>query len=170
VNVYAPSGAERRAEREYFFNVQFPTIIPLTPTALIIAGDFNCILEACDTTGSAPRSAALERLTKGLCVQVAWDRANRDRRFTHYAPYRRPDWIAYVTERLHRDKLGVETAIVAFTDHMPVILHLGTDTSYQERDRGFWKLNVSLLRTDVFMLKLPKSGGTGHNIVMSAPN
>jgi endonuclease/exonuclease/phosphatase family metal-dependent hydrolase len=149
VNVYAPSGVERRAERKHFFNVEL-LILPLTPTALIIAGNFNCILEACDTMGSAPRSAALERLTTWLRLQDAWDRTNRNRGFTHYAQSAsRLDHI-YVTERLHCEKIGVETAIVAFTDHMAVILHLSTDTSYPEHGPGFWKLNVSLLRNDVF--------------------
>jgi hypothetical protein len=37
---------------------------------------------------------------------------------------------------------------------MAVILRLGADTIYQERGRGFWKLNVSLLQNNAFYDKV----------------
>jgi exonuclease III len=86
VNVYTPSGAKRRNDREQFFNVELPTILPLAPTELLLAGDFNCIIDERDTTGSDPRSAALERLPKGLRLQDVWSEASNERGFTHYAP------------------------------------------------------------------------------------
>jgi len=51
VNIYAPSGAEKKAERERFFS---NVILPLLPTRhsdLLLAGDFNCILHTSESTG-----------------------------------------------------------------------------------------------------------------------
>jgi len=42
VNIYAPSGTSNRAEREAFFNSEVIDLLPLAPTELIMAGDFNC--------------------------------------------------------------------------------------------------------------------------------
>jgi exonuclease III len=66
VRVYAPSGAERRADREAFFNTKLPLIWPATPTALLLVGDFNCIINRQDSTGNVPRSVALETFVRGM--------------------------------------------------------------------------------------------------------
>ena len=41
VNIYAPSGAEKRQERERFFNQDITHLLRTTTGNLIIAGDFN---------------------------------------------------------------------------------------------------------------------------------
>jgi exonuclease III len=61
INVYAPSGAERKTEREAFFNQDLPLLLPPVPTDTMLAGDFNCILNADDSTGSVPFSKALQK-------------------------------------------------------------------------------------------------------------
>ena len=55
-NVYAPSGTERRKQREDFFNRHLPNILPTTPNNIILAGDFNSIIDPRDTTGTTPHS------------------------------------------------------------------------------------------------------------------
>jgi exonuclease III len=54
INVYAPSGVERKAERETFFNSDLPLILPVTPKELLLAGDCKCILNSADSTGNVP--------------------------------------------------------------------------------------------------------------------
>jgi endonuclease/exonuclease/phosphatase family metal-dependent hydrolase len=105
--MFVPLKGQNAVLTEQFFKVELPTIFPLAPTVLLLAGDFNCILDARDTTSSALRSSALERLTKGLRLQDVWDAASQERGFTHYAPQSasRLDRI-YVTEQLYREKLG----------------------------------------------------------------
>jgi len=44
VNVYVPSGIEKRKKREDIFNVEVPHLIPPNDTEIILAGDFNCML------------------------------------------------------------------------------------------------------------------------------
>ena len=41
INIYAPSGAEKRVEREYIFNTDVTFLLPTDSTEVLIAGDFN---------------------------------------------------------------------------------------------------------------------------------
>jgi exonuclease III len=45
VNIYAPSGAAKRNEREQFFNTELTYILRAAPENTILGGDFNCVLE-----------------------------------------------------------------------------------------------------------------------------
>jgi exonuclease III len=60
INIYAPSGTEKRNEREYLFNTELPHILPTTTTDMIIAGDFNCIVDGTESTRSTNYSRALK--------------------------------------------------------------------------------------------------------------
>jgi hypothetical protein len=51
-----------------------------------------------------------------------------------------------MTPQLYRQNQGTETVAAAFTDHMAVVVRLGSDILFQGRGRGYWRLNVSLLR------------------------
>jgi endonuclease/exonuclease/phosphatase family metal-dependent hydrolase len=99
--VYAPSGAERKLERERFFNNELPLILPVTPAEMLLAGDFNCIINKLDSTGNVSCSKALEMLTSGLALHDVWEVTKATHEYTHYAPLSatRLDKI-YVTERL----------------------------------------------------------------------
>ena len=66
VNIYAPSGAERRQEREAFYNTEVVQLIPSSSTAMRLAGDFNCVITNDDCTGQRNYSRALARLMQGL--------------------------------------------------------------------------------------------------------
>jgi exonuclease III len=39
INVYAPSGARKRQEREEFFNLEMPYLMRLASTSIILGGD-----------------------------------------------------------------------------------------------------------------------------------
>jgi len=62
VNIYAPSGAEKRQETEGFYNTEVVHLIPSSSTAMILAGDFNCVITNDDCTGQRNYSRALARL------------------------------------------------------------------------------------------------------------
>jgi exonuclease III len=69
INIYAPSGAEKRVERECFFNNDVTFLLPTDSTDVVIAGDFNCVTSPADCTGRPTTSRALMTLIKviGLC-------------------------------------------------------------------------------------------------------
>jgi hypothetical protein len=66
VNKYGPSGAKRKHEREGFYNVDVPYLLPATQTDVILAGHFNCVLSHSDATGQRKYSRVLDILVTGL--------------------------------------------------------------------------------------------------------
>jgi exonuclease III len=84
VNIYAPSGSEKRREREAFYNGEVATLIPPTVTEMILAEDFNCVLSSAGCTGQGNYSKALETLVRGLDLRDAWDATPKRTVFTHY--------------------------------------------------------------------------------------
>jgi hypothetical protein len=157
VNVYAPSRAEWRVQQECFVNAEIPLILPVAPVALVMAGDFNCILDARDTRVNAPQSNALQRLIRGMGLRDVWDMMSQRLGYTHYALHSAMHLDRmYVTEQLYRQKQGVETVLAAFTDHLAVVLRLAMDVLFQERGRGYWRKNVSLLLDKGFYTELAR--------------
>jgi len=67
VNIYAPSGAERRRDRENVFSNELPYLLRGIPPLLLVGGDFNSVLtnlDAIDTqTTAGPCKSLLEDLT-----------------------------------------------------------------------------------------------------------
>ena len=108
VNIYAPSGAERRQEREAFYNTEVVQLIPSSSTAMRLAGDFNCVITNDDCTGQRNYSRTLARLIHGL-VDV-WETTPTRTAYTHYTATgaSRIDRI-YVTHDLRRRQQGAET-------------------------------------------------------------
>ena len=64
VNIYAPSGTERRQEREGFFDTDLPYLLWAIPTTMIVGGDFNCLLAKMDATGHFNNSRDLNELVQ----------------------------------------------------------------------------------------------------------
>jgi exonuclease III len=48
INTYATSGAEKKQDREFFYNNEVPYLLPGHNTYIILAGDFNCVLSSSD--------------------------------------------------------------------------------------------------------------------------
>jgi hypothetical protein len=86
-----------------------------------------------------------------------WDVTSHQPVYTHYALHSatRLDRI-YVTEQLYQQKQGAETVFAAFMDHKAVVLHLATNELFQERGRGYWRMNVSLLQEKDFKTELAR--------------
>jgi len=59
VNIYAPSGAEKRKDRENFFSNEFPYLLRGIPPLLLVGGDFNSVLTNLDGIGHPNYSRAL---------------------------------------------------------------------------------------------------------------
>jgi hypothetical protein len=58
----------------------------------------------------------------------------------------RRDLIEYnITEGLCRNKQGVETLAVAFSDHMAVLLRVYLTIPFVHRGRGRWRINIFYL-------------------------
>jgi len=51
VNIYAPMGAQKKFERETFYNTDLLSLLPILRFGLLLAEDFNCVMSQSDTTG-----------------------------------------------------------------------------------------------------------------------
>jgi hypothetical protein len=155
INIYAPSGAEKKSERETLFNKDIPPLLPNTRTEILLAADFNCVMTQADTTGHTTHSKTLDILIKGLSLQDTWNMTTSRHGFTHYTPKgaARLDSI-YVSSHLMNQKQGIETTAAAFTAHMAVILCIATDDPIMIHGRGHWRMNTTLLRDKVVQQNL----------------
>lgn len=147
VNIYAPSGAERRHEREHFFNVEMSYLLGGLHTPLVLGGDFNSVVAPTDCTGGYNYSRTLDRLIKGLGLHDTWQGQVQGRGYTHYT-YQgaaRLDRI-YVTEDLLGGKTGAAILFAPFTDHMAATVRITLRTPMIRRGKGYWKMNNSLLK------------------------
>jgi len=149
INIYAPSGAEKRQEREEFFNAEIPYLLSDNPTTLIMGGDYNCILAKTDATGHFNFSRALNTLIAGYDLVDMWAPTTGRAVYTHYtrSGAARLDRI-YVSRHLSGQKYGIETAVAAFTDHLAVILRIAFDVTTIQRGRSYWKMDAALVRDD----------------------
>jgi exonuclease III len=66
MNIYAQSDAEKRLEREMFFNRGIAFLLPTNPSDILLAGDFNCVVSLAECAGQRNVSRALLTLLKGL--------------------------------------------------------------------------------------------------------
>jgi exonuclease III len=141
INIYATSGAEKR--RESFYNSEVPTLLPRTPMEIILAGDFNCILNKADSTGQGNFSKKLEKLVRGLSLRDVYDTPTPQTNYTHFTPTgaSRIDRI-YITEQLRKNNSGVETMPAAFTDHMAVTIRLSIESQGTRHGNSYWKMNT----------------------------
>ena len=68
INVYAPSCAAMKQERERFLNSELPYLLTGETGHILLGGNFNCILEATDTTNGFAYNRALAELLHGLAL------------------------------------------------------------------------------------------------------
>jgi hypothetical protein len=147
ITIYAPSGAEKKREREDFFLIEVPKLIPTTPTELILAGDFNCTLASPDSTGRTNYSRALDNMIKTLDLKDVWTPTSRAPGYTYYGPRTasRIDRI-YVTKQIQMRKPAVDLVATAFSDHHAVMINVPLSRGTPRRGRGYWKMNMSHAR------------------------
>jgi len=151
VNIYAPSRAERKVDRECFFTKEMLTLIPSDCTELLLAGDFNCILNTSECTGNKCFSRSLGILVREMALYDGWEIMPGNNGYTHYAPKSasRIDRI-YLSRTLLQRKTGIETRVVACKDHLAAVLQIGIARHLLIMGRGYWKMNAAILHTHAF--------------------
>jgi hypothetical protein len=159
INIYAPSGAERRVERERFFNNEITYLLPSNATDMLLACEFNCVVALADCTGWANVSGALVTLIKGICLYDVWTTHTNNG-----AP--RIDRI-HVTENLR--KQGTETLAAAFTDNLALLVRLAFDTPRVMVYRGHWRMNSTLLDDAPFPATFKDQWGRWQRIARHYP-
>ena len=143
INIYAPSGTTNRQEREDFYNVELVSLLQSLPPTMTVGGDFNCVLSQTDCTGNMNYSKVLNKLVQGLELTDVWKTTNNRAIYTQYTP-QGAAWLdrLYVSPSLRNRKIGVETVMAAFTDHLVVCLLISLDAPLLRQGLGRWKMNT----------------------------
>jgi exonuclease III len=168
INIYAPSGSEKKQERESFYNTEVPYLLPGHNMEIILAGDFNCVLSPSDATGQKNYSRALDKLVTGLKLHDTGEQNPVRTSYTHYTPRgaSRIDRI-YISNNLQQRKQGTSTVVAAFTDHLAIRIRMASSDPIPTRGIGQWKINISVLKEGAFgeyCSTNGKSGGPTGNI------
>jgi endonuclease/exonuclease/phosphatase family metal-dependent hydrolase len=152
INIYTPLGAERKVEREHFFNTEVTYMLPTDSTEVLMAGDFNCATSQADCTGKPNMSRALETLKRGMGFRDVWEPRPHIPAYTHYSNVgaSRIDRI-YIADPLLRHKQGVATVAAAFSDHFAVILRMTLDGTRMLQKARMWRMNTTLLEESSFL-------------------
>ena len=163
VNVYAPSGSNNRRERwEFFIELATHIIQAGRDKLAVMAGDWNVILEQCDTTRNfQPKFCkVLARIVKNLNLTDSFRYLHPNvREYTFHRgaliAQSRLDRV-YLPPHLVQCLLSAQHK-AAHTDHsrVEVVLDLGPGQArpHRQHKKSFWKLNTSLLDNPDFKTK-----------------
>jgi len=151
VDIYAPSGAERRREREDFFTTELPYLLQRVPESILLGGDFNSVLTHLDSTGQPNYCWALNELIRGFDLVDMWEMSQERPTYTHYTSRgaSRIDRI-YASRNISGQKRDAEMRMAEFTDHLAVVIQIALDVTTMRRGRSYWKMKTALLRDGTF--------------------
>ena len=155
VNIYAPSGAERRRDRENLFSNEKPYILRGISPSLLVGGDFNSVLTNLDATGHPNYSRARQEFIRGFDLVDMWETSQERVTYIHYTSRgsSRIDRI-YASCNLSRQKRGAETRVAAFTDHLAMAIRIAVEATTIRRGRSYYTMNTALLREERFQEQL----------------
>lgn len=146
VCVYAPAGSRQRVERARFFAEDAATLLAAAGPRAVFGGDFNCVLQRVDTTGTTMLCPELSALVKGAGLEDVWPRASPQPGHTFAT--------ARMSARLDRlyapPELAVHAAEVvaaAFSDHCAVLVSVDAVVQPRpERPPSAWRFDRRILK------------------------
>lgn len=105
-----------------------------------------CVLTNTDCTGTMNCSKALDKVVRSFGWVDVWETVPSRAVYTFYTSHgaARLDGI-YVTSNLSGRKVGVETMIAAFIDHLAVCLRVNLEAPLLQRGRGQWQMKTKLV-------------------------
>ena len=159
VNIYAPSGSERRQERSTFFSYDVFHAISLFPQhSYVLGGDFNAILSPLDVEDGKGFSQkfckSLKDLISGFQLVDAFRfKCPNKREYTFFRPGKAPSRLdKFFISRQLLENINVRH-IASLSDHCAVLLKIKTAINYVPKcgRTTYWKLNSSILEEDDFL-------------------
>ena len=161
LNVYAPSGSDKKQERSEFFGQDIFRALRLSPGAMwIMRGDFNCVLAIDVERGVGYKQKfcpALKDLvrTQGLC-DIFREKLPRREEFTFFRTGKAPSRLdKFYICRSMAEKVFDVLHVASLSDHCGVVMgvELEVEVLYLPRPKRqtYWKLNVSILEEEDFL-------------------
>ena len=152
VNLYAPAGSRFRSERALFYAEEVTPLLAAAGNSLLVGGDFNCVVRACDTTGAPNDCPQLSALLRGLNLTDAWTSLCSERGHTYStrSMSSRLDRV-YVAPDLASRLGSADVMPVSFSDHHAVLLSLaGAPAAKTPRPPAAWVLDRTILADENF--------------------
>ena len=163
MNVYAPSGSEKKNDRAVFFSREVFRGFQIYPNSVwLFCGDFNCILSPLDVeegTGYAQKNCPqLSQLVDIMDFQDVFRFVYpRKREYTFHRPHVASSRLdrMYISRILLPKATKIEH-VASISDHNGVKLDILLNISLVHQERIFkrktyWKLNSSILHDEDFM-------------------
>lgn len=148
VNVYAHSGNNMKKERDKLFTEDMSIHVNKPgATCTVFGGDWNCILESCDSKGTHKNfSSGLRNMIECFSLKdVVFNR--KENRFTFHRNEQasRLDRF-YAPKEFMENVTSTSTLANAFSDHCAVTMKVKTSGEQLSlHGRGYWKINPSVL-------------------------
>lgn len=162
INIYAPSGARSKEERNDFFRKTVPAYAVSSNFPLVIVGDFNCVESLSDrstsnkpTNPSKRTNLALTEMLAGLELVDIWLKLRPDdhgHTFFHPTGSSRID-RAYSNREWAQNVTQINIHPISFSDHHCLSLTLSVNATYEPKKQppGFWKLNTAVLNEEPYL-------------------
>ena len=163
LNLYAPSGSDKKYERASFFSKEIFRAFNLFPESKwLVGGDFNCVLKPIDIdngTGfdqkNCPQLADLVNV-RSLTDVFRYKYPNI-REFTFFRTSAAPSRLDrfYLPNEVLQQVVQVEH-IASLSDHCGVVMEVDLDVDVsrniqKENRKTYWKLNTSILKDEEFL-------------------
>ena len=161
INVYAPSGSDKRSERNIFFGQEvFEALCMFPASKPVLVGDFNCVLNQIDVENGTGFNQKFSPALKDLVTSFRLIDAFRHKfpRLQDYTFFR-PGKSASRLDRFYlpsscSDAYSI-SHIASLSDHCAVFLELKMDVSFFNSPKSgrntYWKLNTSILHETEFI-------------------
>ena len=163
MNVYAPSGSDKKYERGNFFSREIFRILSLhSESKWLLGGDFNCVLKPIDIeNGTGFQQKKCLQLAELVKTKKLWDAFRYlypiSKEFTFFRATAAPSRLDrfYLPRDLLLRVVEVEH-VASLSDHCGVLMEIKLqDVSNihvrKEGKKTYWKLNVAILQDDEFL-------------------
>ena len=151
MNIYAPSGAEKKKERETCFIHDLAYLLPASSSHILLADDFSCVASPLDCTDTPNLSKALSSAKAGFVLHDVLETLHQQPPYTHCtSDGGKRIYRMYITGPLRKRNPGTETIVAPFSDHFAVAVRLTYPHQTSPCKTRLWKMNISLLEDNKF--------------------
>ena len=161
LNIYAPSGSDKKVERGFFFAREVFQAFSLGSSSLILGGDFNCVLEPIDiengTGFNQKKCPQLSDLVAAKNLQDVFRNVNpRTKEFTFFRTNCAPSRLDrfYLSHGLLQE-VNLIQHVASLSDHCGVLLEIRVKNVVFSKRKAtsitYWKLNTRILKDEDFL-------------------
>ena len=161
LNIYAPSGSDKKVERGFFFAREVFQAFSLGSSSWILGGDFNCVLGQMDiengTGFNQKKCPQLSDLVASKNLQDIFRYMHpRTKEFTFFRTNCAPSRLdRFYLSHDHLQEVNSIQHVASLSDHCGVLLDMRFQnvvfSKFKSTSFTYWKLNKRILKDEDFM-------------------